>query len=260
MLSAQAPIAFQSRKSPSMRTALLAGSMATSRWEPFRLLRSNAPKKTRRLRGLMASLNSANSLGSEATRTSRPWGSLVAAPSGPLLNNHTGLVARIDRLRRTNSAASFSHDPMYAALPITRAPYPAPAREILIGCNSTLSPCAFKVVAIRSAIPCVEPYLVAYVTSTDMFDLPSGPTLAPRRAGASVPDDPRPSGRKDEGARVTASPTCLPSPAIGKPRIRESAARRHDGVWLKGGCFVARVFNLWASRSCAVRPERLEAE
>src|ERR1700693_3491053 len=229
MLSAQAPIAFQSRKSPSMRTALLAGSMATSRWEPFSLLRSNAPKKTRRLRGLMASLNSANSLGSEATRTSRPWGSLVAAPSGPLLNNHTALVARIDRLRLTNSAASFSHDPMYAALPITRASYPATSREIIIGCNSTLSPCAFKVVAIRSAIPCVEPYLVAYVTSTDMFDLPSGPTLAPGRAGASVPDDPRPSGRKDERTR---SGLTYEWPAISTSRPHGPAlcVLRHAGL------------------------------
>jgi hypothetical protein len=53
------------------------------------LLLSKAPKKTRWSRGLMASLNSAISLGSNfGLFTETPL------PSGPLLNSHTGGVGQ----------------------------------------------------------------------------------------------------------------------------------------------------------------------
>ena len=114
-------MAFQSRKSPSGSRARTAGMRRTIRSEKPSALGSTAPKNTRVPRGLIASLNSTNSLGSAAATTSRPCASLVDVPTGPLLKSQTGLLARMAWLRRTNSVASLSHEPIYAALPITNA-------------------------------------------------------------------------------------------------------------------------------------------
>ena len=112
MLVAHASMSAQFRKSPAGMSTRAAGMSRAARCEKPSLPGFRAPKNTRVARGLRASRNSANSFGSDVNSTSRPFASVVAVPSGPLLNSHTGRAVNNFWLIRTKSLASLGQDPI----------------------------------------------------------------------------------------------------------------------------------------------------